>query len=182
MDRLEEHIRKNREDLDRYEAKPEIWNKIDNTLRKRRIPITGRRLAAASVIILLGISIFFYFSGNRELFEDRESSLDEIIMKSNPHLQETEMYYNTLIKSLYQEATPLLTRHPEIEKEMITDITQLDSIRASIKKDLKDNISNQEVVEALIQNYRLKIRLLEEMLALLKDNEIDQKKNISYEL
>jgi hypothetical protein len=92
------------------------------------------------------------------------------------------MYYNTLIKSLYQEATPLLARHPEIEKEMITDITQLDSIRADIKEDLKDNISNQEVIEALIQNYRLKIRLLEEMMALLKENETNQKKNISYEL
>jgi hypothetical protein len=182
MDRLEEHIRKNREDLDRYDAKPEIWNKIDNTLRKKRIPITGRRLAAASVILLIGISTFFYFSGNDESNADIVSSLDEIIMKSNPNLQETEMYYNTLIKSLYQEATPLLTKHPEIEKEMITDITQLDRIRADIKEDLKDNIANQDVVEALIQNYRLKIRLLEEMLTLLKDTETDQKKNINYEL
>lgn len=142
MDRLEEHIRKNREDLDRYEAKPEVWNRVDNTLRKRRIPITIRHLAAASVIILIGISTIFYLTGNRQSLASRERNYNDIIMKSNPHLQETEMYYNTLIKSLYQQATPLLTRHPEIEKEMITDINQLDSIRASIKDDLKDNISN----------------------------------------
>jgi hypothetical protein len=51
-----------------------------------------------------------------------------------------------------------------------------------IKKDLKDNISNQDVVEALIQNYRIKIRILEDMLTVLKANENNPEKKKSHEI
>jgi hypothetical protein len=101
---------------------------------------------------------------------------------SKSHLKETEIYYNNLVNSLYREATPFLTSNPEIKKELNTDISQLDSICFEIKKDLKDNVANQEVVEALIQNYRIKIRLLEDMLTILKENENHQEKNRSHEL
>jgi hypothetical protein len=43
-------------------------------------------------------------------------------------------------------------------------------------------VANQEVVEALIQNYRIKIRLLEDMLIILKENENNPEKSKSYEL
>ena len=75
-----------------------------------------------------------------------------------------------------------LTANPEIQKELVTDISQLDSICSEIKKDLKDNVANQEVVEALIQNYRIKIRLLEDMLTILKENENNPEKKKSHEL
>ena len=103
-------------------------------------------------------------------------------MQVDPQLKETETYYNNLVNSLYKEATPLLTKNPEIKKELNIDLSHLDSICVDIKKDLKDNISNQDVVEALIQNYRIKIRILEDMLAILKANENNPEKKKSYEL
>ena len=51
-----------------------------------------------------------------------------------------------------------------------------------IKKDLKNNIANQAVVEALIQNYRIKIRILKDMLETLKANENNPEKKKSYGL
>ena len=39
---------------------------------------------------------------------------------------------------------------------------ELDSVYISLKSDLKDNIANHEVIEAMIQNYRLRISILEE--------------------
>jgi hypothetical protein len=47
---------------------------------------------------------------------------------------------------------------------------------------LKDNISNQNVVEALIQNYRIKIHILEDMLTVLKENDTIPEKMKSHEL
>jgi hypothetical protein len=63
-----------------------------------------------------------------------------------------------------------------------TGSEQIDSICSEIKKDLKDNVANQDVIEALIQNYRIKIRLLEDMLELLKENEENPVKSKSHEL
>ena len=104
------------------------------------------------------------------------------MMKGSSQLKETEIYYNNLANSLYREATPMLARNPEIEKELSTDISQIDSICSEIKKDLKDNVANQDVIEALIQNYRLKISLLEDMLKILKENEENPEKSNSHEL
>ena len=84
--------------------------------------------------------------------------------------------------SLYREAAPLLTNNPDVKKELNTDMSHLDSICTDLKKDLKDNISNQDVVEALIQNYRIKIRILEDMLTVLKENEPNPVKIKRHEL
>jgi hypothetical protein len=104
------------------------------------------------------------------------------IIKGNSQLKESEIYYNNLLNSLYAEATPLLTANPDVQKELSYDISHIDSLCLEIKKDLKDNIANKEVVDALIQNYRIKIRLLEDILTILKENENNPEKLKNYDL
>jgi hypothetical protein len=171
MDKLEEFILKNREDLDRYTPPASIGRKIQKKLLKGKSPFKKWLSVAAMFVVILG-STFLLFRINYS----RSDSGNEIISESNsgpsnPQLKETEIYYNNRVNSLYREAIPLLTANPEIKKELNTDISHLDSICSEIKKDLKDNVANQEVVEALIQNYRIKIRLLEDMLTILKEDE-----------
>ena len=113
---------------------------------------------------------------------NNETSNAEGINPVTSQLNETEIYYNNLISAIYREAAPLLTTNPEINKELTEDLSRLDSIGSDIRKDLKDNIANQEVVEALIQNYRIKIRLLEDILNLLKENDDNPGKNKKYDL
>jgi CHASE3 domain sensor protein len=182
MDKLEEQIRKNREDLDRYSPSSGVWKKIKKGLKKDKSPISRWLSIAAMVIVILGTALVFFTQRNRWSDNNNELSKDSGLTPANPHLKETEIYYNNMVNSLYREATPLLTGNPEIENELNTDISHLDSICSEIKKDLKDNIANQEVVEALIQNYRIKIRLLEEMLIILKENENNPEKKRSYGL
>lgn len=182
MDKLEEHIRKNREMLDSYTPPSGIWERIKKGLRKEKPPIKLWLSIAAMVIVILGSAVVLFKPINRSSDTSGEVSIDDGLMSGNPQLKETEIYYNNLVNSLYREATPLLTGNPEIKKELNSDISQLDSICSEIKKDFKDNIANQDVVEALIQNYRIKIRLLEDMLIILKGNEDNPEKSKSHEL
>jgi hypothetical protein len=76
----------------------------------------------------------------------------------------------------------MLTRNPDIEKELKADMEHIDRICSEIKRDLKDNVANQEVVEALIQNYKIKILLLEDMLSKMKESEKEPEKRDSNEL
>ena len=55
---------------------------------------------------------------------------------------------------------------------MIYDLNQLDSLYTELKSDLRDNIANQEVIDAMIQNYRLRISILEELLSEIKPDRI----------
>jgi hypothetical protein len=179
MDNLEEYIRQNRESLDRYNPPSSVWNKILRNIRLEKSPVYKWLSIAAMLIFIIGSSAFLFKLGYLS------KSNGSIVLRStqnNNQLEETEIYYNNLINSLYREATPFLTSNPEIKKEFVTDISHLDSICVEIKNDLKDNISNQEVVEALIQNYRIKIYLLEDMLTILKEDETNAVKNNDYEL
>ncbi|MGA2407060.1 MAG: hypothetical protein ABSF81_09965 [Bacteroidales bacterium] len=182
MDKLEEHIRQNREDLDRYNPPSGMWRRIRKNLRKDKSSTKKWLPIAAMIVVILGTAVVFFRPERRWSEKNREKRNDEGLTQLNPQLKETEIYYNNLVNSLYKEATPLLTKNPEIKKELNTDLSQLDSICSDIKKDLKDNISNREVVEALIQNHRIKIRLLEDMLTILKENENNPEKKKSYEL
>lgn len=173
MDKLEEHIRKNREDLDRYSPSKSVRKKIERDLNPQRTDLTKWLAVAAMIIAILGTALVLLRPDVRQI--DSKTS-------DNTQLRESEIYYNNLVNSLYSDAKPMLTANPEIAKELNTDISQLDSICSDIKKDLKDNIANQEVVEALIQNYRIKITLLEEMLTLLREDKNNPKKTKNYEL
>jgi CHASE3 domain sensor protein len=176
MDNLEQFIKRNRDELDKYNPSPEIWNRILKAVNPARRTVRFWLSAAATIAVLIGISAIIILVGQkRNTTYDKDNNIQ-------PALKETEMYYNTLVNSLYHEATPLLTGQPEIEKELKNDMAQIDSICTDIKKDLKDNVANQEVIEALIQNYRIKIKILEDMLNVLKQNEVEKDKNRSHEL
>ena len=176
MDKFEEHIRKNREALDRYNPPKGVWRRIRKQIvMKSSNPLLTVVSIAAMIAVILASAIIFLKSGNR--ITGNNSLTDQ-----NPQLKETEIYYNNLVFSLYNKVNPLLASNPELRKELFTDISHLDSIYLEIRKDLKDNVSNQEVIDALIQNYRIKIELLEEMLEILRENENNSDKNADYEL
>jgi len=181
MDKLEEHIRKNREDLDRYSPPKGIWRNIRMKLKKEKSFSMLWLSIAAMIVVILGTAIIFFRPEYRWSSSERQKNNDDLTGVT-PQLKETETYYNNLINSLYTEAKPFLTNNPEIKKELNYDLSQLDSISTDLKKDLKDNIANQDVVEALIQNYRIKIRILEDMLRVLKENETNPEKPKSHEL
>jgi Tfp pilus assembly protein PilN len=182
MDKLEEHIRKNREDLDRYSPPKGIWRNIRRKLNKEKSPAKQWLSIAAMIVVILGTAVLFFKPEYRWSSANRQKNNIEDLTSVTPQLKESETYYNNLINSLYTEAKPLLTNNPEIKKELTSDLSQLDSICTDLKKDLKDNIANQDVVEALIQNYRIKTRILEDMLKVLKENENNPEKVKSHEL
>ncbi len=182
MEKIEDFIRKNRDELDRHDPSPEIWNGIENDLPGKRPGVFRWLLAAAMITVIFTTAALFYVAESRKNFAYNSKSSDARIMKANPLLKETEIYYNNLINDLYDEATPMLTAHPDVRLELISDLSQVDSICTNIKQDLRDNIANQEVIEALVNNYRVKIRILEEMLDVLNQNENNPQKNESHAL
>jgi len=173
MDKFENHIRKNRDSLDMYDTPRAVWKRVRRVSRVKRISPAGwLKIAAMFLVILTGAAILL-----RPGFKTIKVKNEHLL-----HLEEAEIYYNNLLKNLYSEVRPLLTVYPEIEAELFSDISRLDSLNASVRNDLQDNISNQEVIEALIQNYRLKIRILEDMLTELRQNSVDEQNNKDHEL
>lgn len=168
-DRLEKFVMEHRDEFDVLEPTDALWQGIEKKMKKgktRSIRFYASRVAAVAAIFVVSFMVqkFFFNQGN--------------IYKEIPELAEAENYYSGLINAKLEEVKPMLNEFPDIEEELEYDLSELDSVYESLQEDLKDNVANQEVIEAMIENYRLRIDILEEMMHFLeRQNENNYKRN-----
>jgi len=178
-DRLEDFVRANRESFDTLEPDPSIWLRInpENSGLRQKRRITWLRYAAAVAVIFAGFTAGTYYlktGGHQQ--KNFGSTLSEEGM-------ETEAYYSNLVNEKQKELEIYLANDRETKEMLKSDMNELDSIYADLKNDLNDDVSNPEVIEAMIQNYRIKLEILEDLLSQLKDMENqDYEKEDSYSL
>lgn len=172
MDKLEKFIIENREDFDLYEPSPDLFDKIQESVKQPKVQKLNVRTVlwrAAIVLIIFGAA--FTFSEILHWRDVDEMVSEKQIQKKLPELAEAEAYYTTLVNSKINEIRTQLSDDPELQKDILNDVSELDEMYNELKKDLYDNIATQEVVEAMIQNYRLKLEILEEILNDLHERE-----------
>ena len=80
-------------------------------------------------------------------------------------------YYKHKVNVLYQELSAHSADHPDFAKEAGQSMKELDADFKKLKEDLNDDISNKEILDAMIQNYRLKLDILERMMKQLENIE-----------
>lgn len=170
-DRLEQFISDNRDQFDLFEPDEKLWEGIESGIsRKRtfRVGWKGVLWRAAAVLIIFGASFMLqeYLHQRGGAISEKEQ---EQIIREIPELQEAEIYYTSLIDEKIRQIEPLISEHPELGETLQQDLSELDSIYAELQKDLRDNIANDEVVEAMIQNYILKIQILEDLLEYMEE-------------
>ena len=171
-DSFEDFVRENREGFGPGESAPDVWAKI-----KKREPeaktmhISWRRVMyrAASVVIIFVASYYFhdYMSGTNKGFADTYNMSNPLFKE----LMEADVYYSAEINSKKQELFSLTGNEPGLQMDINNDLGDLDAILLELKEDLKDDADNREVVEAMMQNYMLKLEILEDMLEQINRNQ-----------
>jgi hypothetical protein len=186
-DTLEQYIDNHRDEFDVFEPSTEVWDRIVQNKPKTKV----RRLnwekviwQAAAVIVIFMISFalqeYLHRNDGKPVADNRQERMTPEI----PELIEAEIYYTSQVNSRLAEFKKLAKRHPGLETQLEHDLSELDSIYADLKDDLKDNVANEEVIDAMIQNYRIKLQILEELLFQLKqykEKERDEENNKKYE-
>lgn len=115
-------------------------------------------LAAASVTLAIALSAAFYLSSQPK------AEVSE--------WAEVENFYERQIEDMTQLVVNLSQ-----DQDILYDLEQLDQAFAEVKADLKDDAANEEVIEAMMNHYRLKLSILEKMLEEIKESNEDE--NIS---
>lgn len=165
-DRFEEFVRNNREEFDVFQPGEDLWNRISvnrKIIDKSSVNWKKYLWRVAAVILIFLAS--YTFHELRDLRKEKQlARMNENIYELMPELKDAEYYYNNLVDSRLRELKPFFSDFPGLENEVKNDISELDSIYHDLKTDLKDNVANDEVIEAMIQNYRLKIEILEDLL------------------
>jgi hypothetical protein len=176
-DKLEKYILDHREQFDDLEPDPAIWEKVD-TRKARVIRINWKDIAwkAAAVAVIFVASYYFhdYMSSRKESSAKFLGKNSEVNSPMVRELIEAEAYYTSQINMRKEEVFRLTASDPEVRHEVDREMVDLDRVYKELKEDLKDNADNEEVIEAMIQNYRMKLDILEEMLLRLKQSKDSQ--------
>jgi hypothetical protein len=185
-DSIEQFIYENREQFDVYEPGSKIWDKIISHRRRTLLLALNWNgiiwKAAILVVVFLSaflISEYIHRSGINGIKDSGINSTTDIRIKE---FEKAEQYYSSQVNNRLKEVQKYTSTNPEIDKQLNYDLKELDNVCSQLKKDLKENISNQEVIEALIQNYRLKLQVLEDILNKFKDFDNEKAKVEKHEI
>jgi len=172
QDKLEKFIIENREEFDVFEPGTELWNRIQKPAPKViRLNWKTILVRVAAVVVIFIASYFFHdmmqkgdksdVAGNEQPLENEDQNKVNVLM-------EAEMFYTSQINTAKEEIILLSGNDKGLIDDLNVDMVELDKVFEELKNDLKDNSDNEEVIEAMIQNYRIKLQVLEDILLQLK--------------
>lgn len=163
-DQLESFINNNRHEFDGMEPSDKVWEAISRRLDEEALKQPKKylwmKIAAVLVMGLVASGILVYQS-----FQDRQQK--SVVQQVDPEVQElmeAEAYYAQEVTGKMQEIEKCYEVNPELRMEIEGDLNELEVMYRSLKNDLRDNIANKEVIEAMIENNRNRVKLVDEVL------------------
>lgn len=165
-DRLEQFIKDNREDFDKKEPSPKVWENISKATAptKTVLLIPGWLKVAAVITVVVTTTILTKQT-------DLLTPAGYVSKTTDPELRElieAEAYYAQQVNGKLKEIRNCYYTNPELKEEIETDLTELENMYKVLKKDLQDNISNKMVIEAMIDNNRNRLKMVDEVLEQIK--------------
>jgi len=163
-DRLESFVNENRHEFDRMEPSDKIWESINKRLDeqpKQRIRrMSWMKVAAVVAVIILVPAIVYQLRISDQKQTAKAVQVDPEVQE----LMEAEAFYAQEVSGKLVEIQKCYKIYPELKGEIESDLNELDTMYRSLKSDLKENISNKEVIEAMIENNRYRMKLVDEVL------------------
>ncbi|TAI48752.1 hypothetical protein [Flagellimonas allohymeniacidonis] len=166
MDNFEKHIRENTAQFDEHKAnRDKLWANISEELHKPKtkvIPLWKRPLLriAASVAVVLGIATMGFLLVPRTTMENQFVSEE---------LLEIDMHYQSLVSYQVQ----LVQDNPNLsemdKQEFLSFMDELDAEYETLRKEMRKNLDNERVLEAIVANYKKRIELIENLLRQIND-------------
>lgn len=163
QDRLESFVSENRHEFDRLEPSDKTWEAISKRLEEQASkPRTFVWLKVAAVVAVALLSATLVY---QQRFSERRQEVKAL--QADPELRElieAEAYYSHEVNDKMSEIQKCYKIHPELKAEVESDLNELEKMYLSLKSDLRENISNKEVIEAMIENNRVRLKLVDDVL------------------
>lgn len=169
MESLKKYIRKNRDSFDEREPLDGHFDRFRQKLelrkpaRKVSLFMVAAAAAVAGIILTGTLGILFNYSSLKSYSKEfTQSSI-------SPELKEVENYYIGQINSRYNQIKLLKKNSsPEVEQEVNKAIDDMDLGYYLLKKDLSKSPKQERIVSAMIQQYQIRVDMLDQILKTLQ--------------
>ncbi len=173
QDKLERFIQQHRQDFDTEVPSFELWHKIEKQVQATPPPSGGvirqmgarfYRIAAAVAILIMAAGWGGHYLGQRSM----QATSQDILVEIAPDFPELSAYYKQTINAKYQRLVSM--PHDDV---IIEDLAQIDQAMQELKDELAEAPREKaaEIVNNMIQNYRIKVQILERVLERLEAGE-----------
>ena len=185
-DRLENYVREHRDEFDTIEPSDDLWNAIvarkeemshdESTVKQqpkrvlinRSVYVRWISRVAAAVVIFFASYYYHDYKSNKEMIAENntESAANPVLYNT---LVEANYYYTSQINQEKEKLYSLTVGNSTLRKEIQNELDELDKEFNKLKEDLNDNVDNEEIIAAMIQNYRIKLSILQDVMMQLQD-------------
>ncbi len=176
-DNIENFVQNNAANFDTEIPNLKVWANIENQLpqqmAKATAPIVAkmgwwRQAAAAAILLLCGVGLGLFINTKKE------ANIVQAAGQMAPELQETEQFYNKKIETkLTQYAS--YTQDPSV----LADLKQMDEVQNELRNELLNapNAAREDIVKRLIENYQIKLGILERVLNNINEHQLENQKS-----
>ncbi len=161
-DKLEQFIDTNREEFDIELPSLNLWDKIDKTVhpkpKKGSWQIATKAVAGLALFIIAGLLVYSNMDNSPKNINQAPIAL---ISEENPEFSEIAEFYSSKINKNMSRLAAIGHHDPDIYRE----INQMESYFDTLKMDWTKNThkSDEQLVNAMIENYRSRSMLLEDV-------------------
>ncbi len=176
-DPLEEFMQDRANEFDNHEPVAKHRERFKQRLKKERTvkPSPNRIwIAAASVALLIAVSLWLSRRPDSPSELAGTNTIDELSLKDvSSEMREVESYYANAVT----EKVTYLKQHYSVKDEHVASclviINNLESNYIELKRELADNPSSEQVVEAMVMNYQTRLDILDLLITQLQTQAID---------
>jgi len=167
-DNFKDFIQANKDQFDSIEPSPESWNKIEQRVYKDKplIRTTILLRVAASLFLILGAAWIgiqiVSISQDQVAVEEAQSIEDSATYAFNgmsDELVEVEKFYVSEV-NLKEEKLA----NYQVDKDLMEEVEKLKLEFDQLKEEMSTSADPMRVVEALINNYQLRLEILQSIL------------------
>jgi hypothetical protein len=191
-DEIDSFVRSNRASFDTEMPNLKIWSAIDKQLpqsvekpvelgiekmfektfektTEKRFALKqwAIRIAASLTLLFIGAGAGFYFKTKQEAVE-----IAQTVDKIAPDFREAEQFYSQKVQN---QLVKLTSFQPTTDPSVLADLRQIDEIQKELKQELDDapNATREEIVKHIIDNYKIKLGILERVMKHIEETPIN---------
>jgi len=120
-----------------------------------------RLWAIQRVALAASLAAFLVLSVTVALNMEKLTTQKTVLFRISPDLYETELFLTGEI----QEKMKLVRTMDSFDKEVLKDIREIDKSYAEVRSELIQNPNDDRIISAIIETYRMKLEILDEILS-----------------
>ena len=175
-DKLKYFIEEHREEFDVETPSADLWDRIEQQMdgheSKKVFSIKRYIPYAAAAVILVAAFVFINTQKTKEILSDKNSGIEQIQNDLVPDFGEVENYYVIQVNDRLNDL-----KQYEIDPDFLDEVSDLKEEFDELKLEMGVGADPGVVLEAMIDNYRLRLELLEDLLNAMKRTQQNTTRN-----